>query len=148
LAAVSRQNQQPEKEQFMKPISTLFTCLGVIALLALATGCASPKQTENLLTLAGFKPVIASTAKQQQQLKSLRPDKVSLIQRKGKSYYVFPDVAHDRAWVGTPKQYQDYQQIRSDYNLSNENLAAAREGEDIAAGNYNFDGWEDAVWGD
>ena len=132
----------------MKPISTRITCLGIITLLALAAGCASPRQTENLLTLAGFKTVAASTARQQQQLKALPPGKVSPIQRKGKTYYVFPDEAHNRAWVGSPKQYQDYQQIRSDYQLSNENLAAARVGEDTAADNYNWDGWEATVWGD
>ena len=110
----------------MKPILILCTGLGIIAALALAAGCASPKQTENLLTLAGFNPVVAGTAKQQQQLKSLPPDKVSRIERKGKTYYVFPDLAHNRAWVGSPKQYRDYQQIRSDYQLSNESLADGR----------------------
>ncbi len=132
----------------MKPISSLFTCLGIIALLALAAGCANPKQTENLLTLAGFKPIAASTAKQQQLLKALPPGKVSPIQRKGKTYYVFPDVAHNRAWVGSPKQYRDYRQIRSDYQLSNESLATAKMDQTAPS---DYDDWDDlevVIWSD
>lgn len=130
----------------MNPISTLFTCLSLIALLALATGCASPKQTENLLALAGFKPVAASTAKQQQLLKALPAEKVSPIQRKGKSYFIFPDVAHNRAWVGSPKQYRDYLQIRSDYQLSNESLASAKMDQ---TGVSDYDDWDEmevVIW--
>ena len=46
------------------------------------------------------------TAAQQQKLKSLPPDKVSAIQKDGKTYYVFPDVAHNLAYVGGPKEYK------------------------------------------
>jgi len=130
----------------MIPITTWLRCFSAIALLALAAGCASPKQTENLLSLAGFKPVAASTAKQQHQLKALPPDKVSRIERKGKTYYVFPDVAHDRAWVGSPKQYRDYLQIRSDYQLSNESLAAAKMGQDSPSDYDDWDGMEVVIW--
>ncbi len=131
----------------MKPSRSLFPWLCLIALLTLAVGCASTKQTENQLALAGFKPVVASTAKQQQQLRALPPGKLTRIQRNGKPYYVFPDVAHNLVYVGSPKQYQDYQQIHSDLQLSNQNQAAGRMGEDIAADTYNLDGWEEAVWG-
>jgi hypothetical protein len=130
----------------MKPISTLFTCLGVIALLALAVGCASPKQTENLLTLAGFKTVAAKTAKQQQQLKTLSPDKMSRVQRRGKTYYVFPDVAHNRVWVGSPKEHRNYQQIRSDYQLSNEGLADAKLDQDNPSDYDDWEGWDAVIW--
>jgi hypothetical protein len=131
----------------MKLIPAMFKCISVIALLALALGCASTKKTENLLTLAGFKPVAARTVKQQQQLKALPPGKVTSIQRKGKTYYVFPDVSHNQAYVGSPKEYQNYQQIRSDYQLSNQNAAAARVGEDNVSGINDWDEWEATIWG-
>jgi hypothetical protein len=130
----------------MKPISTLFTCLGIMVLLAVAAGCANPRQTENLLTLAGFKPVAASSAKQQQLLKALPPGKISPIQRKGKTYYVFPDVAHNQAWVGSPKQYRDYQQIRTDYQLSHEGPAAADMAQSASSDYDDWDELEVVIW--
>jgi hypothetical protein len=130
----------------MKPITTWLAGFGLIALLTLAVGCASPKQTENLLGLAGFKTVIASTAKQQQLLKALPPGKVSQIQRKGKTYYVFPDVARNQAWVGSPKEYRSYQQIRADYKLSNENLADAKLAQADPSDYDDWDGMEVVIW--
>jgi uncharacterized lipoprotein YmbA len=80
--------------------------LVAFALLAFAVGCATTQQTENLLSAAGFKTVIASTPKQQQHLKTLKPDKLTSVKRNGKTYFVF-------------------QQLRLQQKLSNENLIAA-----------------------
>ena len=132
----------------MMPVPSRIKCLSAIALLALAAGCASPKQTENLLTLAGFKTVVASNARQQQQLKALPPDKLSRIQRKGKTYYVFPNVAHNQVYVGSPKEYRNYQQIRSDYQLSNEQFESAVLNQDNPNSWDDWDGWEVVVWSD
>ena len=130
----------------MKSVPALFACLLAVALLALVTGCASPKQTENLLTLAGFKTVAAKTVKQQQQLKALPPDKISRVQRTGKTYYVFPDVAYNQAWVGSPKEYRNYQQIRADYQLSNANLADAKVNQDDPSDYDDWEGWDVVIW--
>jgi hypothetical protein len=58
----------------MKHILTGFNLIGAIALLALALGCANTQQTtqqtENLLSAAGFRTIIATTAKQQLQSSS------------------------------------------------------------------------------
>ena len=75
----------------MKQIFTSLRMLGAIALLALAAGCASTQSTENMLVAAGFKVITPKTAAQQQRLKALPPDKVTAVQRSGKTYYVFPD---------------------------------------------------------
>jgi hypothetical protein len=115
--------------KMMKPILTLFTRFGIIALLTLAAGCVSArqtKQTEQLLYDANFKTVAATTAKQEQQLKALPRDKVTMVQRNGKTCYVFPDVAHNQIYVGSPKQYQSYQQILADYKLTGGPLEAAK----------------------
>ena len=65
-----------------------------------------------MLVAAGFKVITPKTAAQQQRLKALPPDKVTSVQRSGKTYYVFPDFANNQAYVGGPKQYQEYRQLR------------------------------------
>jgi DNA-binding NarL/FixJ family response regulator len=109
----------------MNQIVTPFRILGAFALLALAVGCASVQSKENSLVAAGFHLVVPKTAAQQQKLKSLPPDKVSMVQKSGKTYYVFPDAAHNQAYVGGPKQYQAYRQLRMKQKLANEKLEAA-----------------------
>jgi hypothetical protein len=98
----------------------------------LAVGCASTQtQTkENLLNSAGFKVIIPKTAVQQQKLKALPPDKVTLVQKSGKIYYVFPDAANNQAHVGSPTQYQAYRQLRLANKLANANLEAAEMNQD------------------
>jgi hypothetical protein len=111
----------------MKHILTGFSLIGAFALLALAIGCTGmqTQSKENLLIAAGFKTVVPKTAAQQQKLQALPPDKVAMIQKGGKTYYVFPDAANNRALVGGPKQYQSYQQLRLANKLANENLETA-----------------------
>ena len=124
----------------MKYIFRGLNLIGAIALLALAVGCAGTQtQTkENLLIAAGFKTVVPRTAAQQKKLQALPPDKVAMVQKGGKTYYVFPDAANNRALVGGPKQYQTYQQLRLQNKLANENLEAAEIYQDAA---MNWGGW-------
>jgi hypothetical protein len=51
---------------------------------------------------------------------------VSVVQRNEKTYYVYPDPAHNQMYVGKRSQYQAYQQMRLAKQLSNEDLEAAR----------------------
>ena len=106
----------------MKQILTSFKILTTIALLALAIGCANPQSKENSLAAAGFHVIVPKTAAQQQKLKALPHDKVTMVQKNGKTYYVFPDAAHNQAYVGGPKQYETYRQLRL---KQNEKLEAA-----------------------
>jgi hypothetical protein len=109
-------------------------------LLMLALGCTS-QQTQNkekLLTAAGFKVIVPRTAAQQQKLQALPADKVTLVRRNGKTYYVFPDAANNQAYVGGPKQYQAYRQLLLANKLANENLEAAEMNEDPS---LNWDEW-------
>jgi PBP1b-binding outer membrane lipoprotein LpoB len=109
----------------------------VLGLVLLAAGCATTQHTETYLTAAGFKTVVASTPKQEQRLKSLPPGKISTVQRNGKTYYVFPDVAHNRIYLGTPNEYQNYQQIVADSKIA----AQDRVGAEMEAA--DGDGWND-----
>ena len=128
----------------MKHMFTGLNLIGSIALLALAVGCTGmqTESKENLLISAGFKAIVPSTAAQQQKLKALPPDHVTLVQKDGKTYYVFPDAANNQAYIGGPKQYQAYKQLRLANKLANENLEAAEMNQDAS---MNWDTW--GGWG-
>jgi len=120
----------------MKYIFARFNLIGAIALLALTVGCANTQHTENLLSAAGFRTVIANTPQRQEQLKALPPDKVTLVQRNGKNYYVYADPANNQVFVGTPSQYQKYQQLRLASNLAQDQLQTAQ-----------LNSWGPGLWG-
>src|SRR5438046_7429623 len=94
-----------------------FKTIGAAALLALTAGCASTQTStqnkESMLVASGFKVITPKTAAQQQKLQQLPPGKVAMINRKGRTYYIFPDAAYNQAYVGGPKEYQAYQQLRA-----------------------------------
>ena len=84
------------------------------ALLVLVAGCAtsspSPavQRKEARLTQCGFKMIAATTPQQLQQIQSLPPDRLSVVHRNGKRYYVYPDPAQKVLYVGHDTQYQAY----------------------------------------
>jgi hypothetical protein len=132
----------------MKQIFTGFSLIGALALLSLAVGCASmqAQSKQNLLIAAGFKTVVPKTAAQQQKLQALPPDKIATVQKGGKTYYVFPDAANNRALVGGPKQYQSYQQLRLANKLANENLETAEVYQDASMNWGAWGGWGGPGW--
>jgi hypothetical protein len=128
--------------------------IGSVALLALFVGCAtSPtKRTENLLGNSGFKAVTATTPAQQQQMKTLPPDRISAVKRKGKTYYVFPDHPRNLLYVGTPAQYQAYRQLLMDQHLAQDGRLEVQASEqqrtdqDLGLAGGDALGWEQE-WG-
>jgi hypothetical protein len=123
----------------MKQILSGFSVVSAFAYISLVVGCAHTQQTENLLSAAGFKIVIATTPQQQQHLKTLSPYKVMLIQRNGKTHYVYADPAHNLIYVGGLFQYDQYRDLRLAKNLAEEDLQDAKLNAETAMG------WE--VWG-
>ncbi len=124
----------------MKYLFIGFSRIGALAVLALALGCAANTQsTENLLSAAGFRTIFANTPQRQQHLKALPPNRVTLVQRNGKNYYVYADPAHYQIYVGNPSQYQQYQQLRLARNLAQDQLATAELNQQAATN------WE--MWG-
>jgi len=108
----------------MKHVFRGLNLIGAFTVLALAVGCdANTQSTENLLSAAGFRTIVANTPQRQQHLKTLPPNKVVLVQRNGKDYYVYADTAHHQIYVGNPSQYQQYQQLRLARNLAQDQLA-------------------------
>jgi hypothetical protein len=132
----------------MKHLFTRFNLIGVIALLTLAVSCTmTERETQNkekLLNAAGFKVIVPRTVAQQQTLKALPSDRLTLVQKDGKTYYVFPDAANNQAYVGGPTQYQAYTQIRTAIQFRNESLQAAGFGEESDWGTWG--GWGGPGW--
>ena len=102
----------------MKKLFTLASALGVVTLMALIAGCETTSTANNMavakspkqmaLTQAGFKTKTITTAKQKQQVQALPGGKVSLAKHNGKTFYVYPDVAHNQVYTGNRAQYKAY----------------------------------------
>ena len=111
----------------MKQLLSYSRIIVVAVLLAAASGCATTGSSENLLAAAGFQQRTADTPKKQEVLKSLPKNQLTLITWKGKNYYVQPDSTNPNiAWVGSPAEFQAYQQLRLAKQLSKENQMAAQ----------------------
>ena len=110
--------------------------LMTVFFIAFMVGCSTTSQRENMLTAAGFKMVPADTPARQAHLNSLPADKITPVQRQGTIYYVFPDPKHNVLYVGQQPQYQEYQKMRLQKQMANEQLEAAQ---------MNENAW--GVWG-
>jgi hypothetical protein len=120
----------------MKTFKALLT---TAALIALAIGCSTTKERENMLSAAGFKMVPANTPERQAHLKSLPADKITPVQRQGITYYTFPDPKNNVLYVGQEQQYQKYRQLRYQKQLADEQLETAQMNE------YDWGAW--GPWG-
>lgn len=121
---------------------------GSLALAAiLATSCATPQptpETRDVLASSGFKVVTPSTPAQQALLKKLPPGRVTVVNHKGKTWYVFPDKALNQAYVGNLSQYQSFHQTYQDEQLTNGGIGDVNMVKDSA----EWDAWDAlGVWG-
>jgi len=69
-----------------------------------------------------------------------------MIQKGKKTYYIFPDTAHNQAYVGGPREYQAYQQLRAENKLSKEDLETAEMYQDSEM-QWSLWGGGEGVWG-
>jgi len=126
----------------------IFISIGA-ACAALLIGCASTQTTtqnrESMLVASGFKAITPKTTAQKQKLQNLPPGKVTMIQKAGKTYYIFPDPAHNQAYVGRPKEYQTYLQMRADNKLAKESLETAEMSQDASMQWSVWGGWDAGV---
>ena len=133
----------------MKQVRLSFNMISVISLLALTVGCATTSSTQNkesMLVASGFKVITPKTAAQQQKLQNLPPGKIAMIQKSGRTYYVYPDAPNNQAYVGGPAEYQAYQQQRAANKLAEENLETAELYQDSEMNWGAWGGWG-AGWG-
>jgi len=117
----------------MNPFKSPFTF--VLAVAIAIVGCTTTTQTstqnkESMLVAAGFKTITPKTAAQKQKLQNLPPGKIAMIQKAGKTYYVYPDAPNNQAYVGGPKEYQEYQQLCAEKKLARETLETAEQAGD------------------
>jgi hypothetical protein len=147
---ISKKTANPKETKNMKQIRVSIQMISAIALLTLTAGCAttqtSTQNRESMLVAAGFKTVTPKTPAQQQKLQKLPPGKVTMINKKGRTYYIFPDPTHNVAYVGGPNQYQAYQQLRAENKLARENLETAEMYQDAEMDWGGWGGWG-AGWG-
>ena len=126
---------------FFTSVATLY--------LALLIGCASTQTStqnrESMLVASGFKVIMPKTAAQKQKLQTLPPGKVTMVQKAGKTYYVFPDPAHNQAYIGGPRQYRQYQQMRADNKLAKESLETAEMYQDASMEWSVWGGWDAGI---
>ena len=134
----------------MKPIRCILLSGIAIVCTALLVCCATTHTTtqnrESMLVASGFKVITPKTVAQKQKLQNLPPGNVTMIKKGKKNYYVFPDPAHNQAYVGGPKEYRAYQQLRADKKLAREDLQDAEMYQDAT---MEWSLWEGGggVWG-
>src|SRR5262249_20570027 len=118
-----------------------FTCaIGAGVVVTLVAGCATNtaggnSQKQMALTQAGFKTHSITTDKQKQQVQSLPQDKVSLAKHRGKTFYVYPDLANNQVYTGNRAQYRTYKQVAA----QNQGININPDPTGVAVD--EFDGW-------
>jgi hypothetical protein len=129
----------------MKPLRHILLATITAVCAAMLVNCASTQTStqnrESMLVASGFKVITPKTAAQQQKLQNLPPGKVTMIQKGKKTYYIFPDPAQNKAYVGGPKQYEEYQQLRAENKLAKEDLESAEMYQDTAMEWSLWGGW-------
>ena len=129
----------------MKPLRGILLATITAACTVLLLNCASTQtgtqNRESMLVASGFKVITPTTAAQQQKLQNLPPGKVTMIQKGGKTYYIFPDPVQNKAYVGRPKEYQAYLQLRATNKLATENLETAEMYQDAQMQWSVWGGW-------
>jgi hypothetical protein len=125
----------------MKTFKALLT---LAVLIALAIGCSTIQERENVLTAAGFKTLPADTTAKKAQLHTLPADKITPVQREGTVFYTFPDRMNNVLYVGQEHQYQLYRQLGLQNQMTEEQLSAAPLDDD---GAWAFWGpWGGRTW--
>ena len=96
----------------MNKARTVLRRICAAVLVALAVGCAMTQRTEELLSEAGFKSVPANTPARQARLKALPANMITMVQRHGREYFVFPDVSQNVLYVGQKTELETYEALR------------------------------------
>jgi hypothetical protein len=127
----------------MKPTTRLFLSSIAAGCTALLISCASTQTAtqnrESMLVASGFRVITPKTAAQKQKLQNLPAGTVTMTKKGKKTYYVFPDPAHNQA-------YRAYQQLRADKKLAREDLQDAEMYQDATMEWSQWGGGE-GVWG-
>ena len=135
----------------MKPTThLLLNSITIACVAAMVVSCASTQSTtqnkESMLVASGFKVITPKTSVQKQKLQNLPAGTVTKVKKGKKNYFIFPDPAHNQAYVGGRREYQAYQQLRAEKKLSREDVQHAEMYQDAAMEWSMWEGGE-GVWG-
>ena len=134
------------KNQAMKPIQTTLKFITATALAVVIVGCASGFQDKKDIAIAaGFKVITPVKPDQVALLPTLPKETVTQITYQGKTYYILPDVKNNQAYVGGPAEYQSYQKLSLQKQISDANLQAAQMNQMAAMNQMNWGAW--GGWG-
>lgn len=103
----------------------LLKLLAALTLLFSVGGCTTVAAPSNLLHQAGFRPYVVRNDDQLAQVSVLPQGQISIVQRNGQSYWLFPAPARDQVFVGRQRQYNQYQRLLAQQLASNENIGSA-----------------------
>lgn len=121
----------------MKYVSRLLVLAAILAGAWLTAGCAST-EGESLPTKAGFDAVRADTTAQIDALKKLPPDRIYVVHRNGKSFYVFTDPPGGLIFVGSEADFARYRRLRSSQGEAEAPLSEGQSGLILSA----WEGWK------
>ncbi len=108
---------------------------GAIMLGGLLSSCAmmeaqKAKDTEQLLTEAGFKMKLADTPAKMAHLKTLTQLKIVPHQKNGVVYYIYADAITCQCFFwGQDQSYQNFLQLQDQHNIANEDRMTAEMNE-------------------
>ena len=94
-----------------------------------------------MLIAEGFKTITPKTTAEQQKLQALPPGHLAQITENDQTFYVFPDAANNRAFVGGPDQYQALVNYRLSQHLAAEQPATSTAYADPSLGWDTWNGW-------
>ena len=89
------------------------------------------KDTEQLLTAAGFKMKLADTPAKMAHLKTLSQHKIVPHQKNGAVYYIYADAANCQCFFwGQEQSYQNFMLLQVQQNIANEERMTAEMNQD------------------
>ena len=134
----------------MKSSKLMGACLIVLTLIGGVlglSGCASAKarNTESLLSAAGFHTLTPATSQQQVCYNALPPNKVERLEKNGKPIYAYADKKAGIVYVGNESNYQRFKELGVQQKIADQQLQAAQMNQD-AAMNWGYGGPDGMLW--
>jgi hypothetical protein len=120
-----------------------------LAATAAVVGCAALREreirdVEDMLAASGFVMRLADMAEKAVNLQGFPPHRLVLQQRDGQPYYVYADPEVCKCvWVGDQKAYGQFQRLRIQKEIADEQLASAEAFRDAA---FNWGIWGPWPW--
>ncbi len=115
----------------MKQKLNLSALIIIICLGFFIAGCAAikesrAKETERMLSAAGFTIKLADTPEKIANIKLLTQDTVFPFDRNGTNYYIYANAHEKRLYVGSINEYNQYKELKHQKQVSEDNIADAR----------------------